>query len=269
MMRRPAAPSIAALLAVLTVGVVVGISFVAQPVKFSAADVALAQQVRIGSVIFHASHKVQLALLFATVLALLLTRPLVLPLALPSALAAAAAHRRAHALGPFAGLAVAGAALALQWLWLMPLLDERVAALSSGPAPLPQAWLHLAYAALEIGKLFGLLALAWQALSTDRQQADDDPKLTAFAAPRGAQSAWVGPAPAEPSAPIGALAPSAAHGTCATVRHGFVVPNASDVVACCGHSRPGRGRRDHGVLRPEPPRRGGSSPGGVGVGCGA
>jgi hypothetical protein len=43
-------------LAVLLAGVIIGISLVAQPVKFTASGVALAQQVRIGSVIFHASH---------------------------------------------------------------------------------------------------------------------------------------------------------------------------------------------------------------------
>jgi hypothetical protein len=62
------------LLAALTAGVVVGVSFIAQPVKFTAAGIGLAEQVRIGSVIFHASHKVQLALLLVLVVAVLVKR---------------------------------------------------------------------------------------------------------------------------------------------------------------------------------------------------
>jgi hypothetical protein len=136
------------LLAALTAGVVVGVSFIAQPVKFTAAGVGLAEQVRIGSVIFHASHKVQLALLLVLVAAVL--------------------AKRVDRLRSLIWLAVAVAALAAQWFWLMPLLDSRVAELSAGQTPAPNLWLHGAYVALEVSKLLALLALAWQASLSDR-----------------------------------------------------------------------------------------------------
>jgi hypothetical protein len=69
MMRTKSGPSFAAMLAVLMIGIVVGISFIAQPIKFTAANVPPAQQVRSGSVTFHASHKDQLAVLLALAVA--------------------------------------------------------------------------------------------------------------------------------------------------------------------------------------------------------
>jgi hypothetical protein len=131
------------LLAALTAGVVVGVSFIAQPVKFTAAGVGLAEQVRIGSVIFHASHKVQLALLLGLTVGVCCTR--------------------LRAPWPLALLTVATVGLSIQWLWLMPLFDARVAALSQGQTLPTRPGLHGCYVALEIGKVAALLGLAWQA----------------------------------------------------------------------------------------------------------
>jgi hypothetical protein len=50
----------------------------------------------------------------------------------------------------------------------MPLLDSRVAELSVGQTPAPNLWLHGTYVALEVGKLFALLVLAWQAWRSGR-----------------------------------------------------------------------------------------------------
>jgi hypothetical protein len=132
--------SAVALIAALTAGIVIGISFLAQPVKFTAAEVSLAQQVRIGSVIFHASHKVQAALLVA--LAISITT---------------ATGPRAV---PWAVWAAAVAALAAQVLLLMPPLDTRVAAISAEQSLPPLPWLHAAYAGLELAKVVALLGLA-------------------------------------------------------------------------------------------------------------
>ena len=60
--------------AMLTAGTVIGISFVAQPLKFRAGDVPLAHLVRAGSAIFHGSHALQLVVLSALVLLALLPR---------------------------------------------------------------------------------------------------------------------------------------------------------------------------------------------------
>lgn len=133
-----------AVLAALMVGVVIGISFIAQPVKFSAADVALAQQVRIGSVIFHASHQVQAVMLVSLAAAILLTR--------------------LNSGGVWSAMAVASASLSAQAMFLMPRLDARVIALSAGQVLAPQPSLHVAYAALEVTKLLALAALVFLAL---------------------------------------------------------------------------------------------------------
>lgn len=122
----------------LTAGVVIGVSFVAQALKFRAQDVPLAHLVSAGSAIFHGAHLLQL-LLFAALGGL--------------ALAQTAPARRALGL-----LAVAMASLLLQFA-LMPAFDARVAALAAG-TPLPPApWLHGAYAALELLKVAALVAV--------------------------------------------------------------------------------------------------------------
>lgn len=135
-------PAMAIALAMLLVGVIVGISFVAQPAKFSASGITLAQQVRIGSVIFHASHMVQLGLLGALMLAVW-------------------GEAWTAALRPFVVVLLVLGLLGLQALWLMPALDARVADLSSGIVLRPAPWLHVTYAALELGKPLALIWLTW------------------------------------------------------------------------------------------------------------
>ncbi len=138
-----------ALLAALTAGIVIGVSFIAQPVKFSASDVALAQQVRIGSVIFHASHKVQAVMLLSLAGAMVLARP--------------------QPGWAWAAAAAAAAALLAQALLLMPRLDARVVALTSGQVPAPEPALHVLYVVLEVAKLLLLAGLAWLALRAASQ----------------------------------------------------------------------------------------------------
>jgi hypothetical protein len=134
-------------LAALTTGVVAGVSFLAQPAKFAAADVPLAHLVSAGSAIFHASHHVQVALLLVLAIVSVLAR-----------------RRDATSWLTLAGATVALAAQAA----LMPVLDARVLALARGEALAPQPLLHVAYVALEVAKVAALLTLAWRArASTD------------------------------------------------------------------------------------------------------
>jgi hypothetical protein len=124
--------------ATLTAGSVIGISFVAQPLKFRADDVPLAHLVRAGSAISHGSHALQGVVLCALV-ALALLRP--------------AATR-----GALGWLIAALGSLLLQSA-LMPAFDRRVEALAAGQPAGPAAGLHLAYVALELVKLASLLRL--------------------------------------------------------------------------------------------------------------
>ena len=50
--------------------------------------------------------------------------------------------------------------LALQFLWLLPALDQRVAVFLSGAVP-PESPLHKVYIACDVWKLILLIALPW------------------------------------------------------------------------------------------------------------
>ena len=52
------------------------------------------------------------------------------------------------------------ALLALQFLWLLPALDQRVEVFLSGAVP-PESQLHKVYIACDVWKLILLAALAW------------------------------------------------------------------------------------------------------------
>lgn len=127
--------------AMLTAGTVIGISFVAQPLKFRAGDVPLAHLVRAGSAIFHGSHALQLVVLSALVLLALLPQ--------------------AQARGALGLLSTALVSLLVQ-IALMPAFDLRVEALAAGQPQAPAAGLHLAYVALELLKLAALLSVGWR-----------------------------------------------------------------------------------------------------------
>jgi ABC-type xylose transport system permease subunit len=124
--------------AMLTAGAVIGISFVAQPLKFRADDVPLAHLVRAGSAIFHGSHALQLVVLCALVVLALL--------------------RLAETRGAL-GMLVAALGSLLMQIALMPAFDRRVEALAAGQPAVPAAGLHLAYVALELVKLAALLSV--------------------------------------------------------------------------------------------------------------
>jgi hypothetical protein len=127
--------------ATLAAGLVIRVSFVAQPLKFRAAGVHLRDLVQVGSVIFHGSRALQAALL--------------------TALFALALTPRRRDAGPWLGSGTALAALALQ-LASMPSLDLRVAALASGQPLPPGPPLHAAYVLLELVKVAAPLTVAWR-----------------------------------------------------------------------------------------------------------
>jgi len=127
--------------AMLTAGSVIGISFVAQPLKFRADDVPLAHLVSAGSAIFHGSHALQWVVLSALVVLALL--------------------RPAETRGAL-GLLFAALGSLLMQIALMPAFDQRVEALAAGQPAAPAAGLHLAYVALELVKLAALLRVGTQ-----------------------------------------------------------------------------------------------------------
>lgn len=121
-------------LALLWAGLLVGVSFVATPVKFAAPGLSLPVALEVGQVTFHLFSRIEWAL--AVLLA--------------AAAAGGRSPRRLLVAAALAGL------VALQALWLLPALDDRVAAVIAGTSPPPSDH-HTFYAAAE-GAKFLLLA---------------------------------------------------------------------------------------------------------------
>jgi hypothetical protein len=120
----------------LWAGMVLGISFLEAPVKFTAPSLTLAVGLDVGRHVFAAFHKVEL--LWAFFCVLLLWSGVRIPRAARWFLVAA--------LG----------VLLVQSLWLLPVLDARVTLILQGQTP-PPAPYHWLYVASEVVKLIGLL----------------------------------------------------------------------------------------------------------------
>lgn len=135
---RGAAVLFAALLPGLWLGLLVGVSFIATPVKFLAPGLSLPVALEIGRATFHLFTTIEIVLAGALVLALV---------------AARAARWKV-----VAALAIA-LVVAVQTGWLLPLLDLRVAVIVDGGTA-PESGVHVLYAGLDGIKALGLLALA-------------------------------------------------------------------------------------------------------------
>ena len=125
------------MLSAVWLGMVIGVSFVATPVKFMAPSLELATALEVGRVTFFVFSRLEWLLALAAV-----------------ALATVIPAPRALAIT----LAVLVAILVIQTGWLLPALDARVAAVLNGEI-LPPSWHHSVYALLEAGKAALLLSL--------------------------------------------------------------------------------------------------------------
>jgi hypothetical protein len=124
--------------ATLWLGLLLGVSFLATPVKFAAPTLSLPVALDVGRVTFALFSKVEwmIALLMAG--SLFFSRLRLVPLLL---------------------FALILGLLALQSFWLLPILDARIAAVIAG-TPEPSTSHHLAYIAVEASKIGLLSALA-------------------------------------------------------------------------------------------------------------
>lgn len=129
--------------ALVWLGLVVGVSFIATPAKFLAPTLDLAVALDVGR------HTFAVFAIVETVAATLLVG-LTLPL-----------WRHTHVA---LASAVVALAVLLQQFWLLPLLDARVDAILAGGAPGPSS-LHAGYVALEALKVLGL---GWLGLTQRR-----------------------------------------------------------------------------------------------------
>jgi hypothetical protein len=125
------------LLPTLWVGVLVGVSFIATPVKFRAPGLTRPVALDVGRVTFHLFSRIEWV--FAALLLGICT-------------AADGVVWRLPLAGAIVGLVV------LQSAWLLPVLDRRVAAIVAGGALTP-SHTHRVYAAAEGAKLLALVVL--------------------------------------------------------------------------------------------------------------
>jgi hypothetical protein len=129
-------------LIMLWAGVLIGVSFLAAPAKFSAPTLTLPVAMDVGRQEFGTLNVAEIVLALA-------------------ALALAAYGRAARTI--WIGLAVATAVVALQALWLLPVLDARAEMIIQGETPRSAPW-HALYIAIEVLKLLALLVVGWRAL---------------------------------------------------------------------------------------------------------
>jgi hypothetical protein len=136
MSRHAIADAVFLAIALVWAGMLIGVSFVATPIKFSAPSLSLPVALDVGRVTFHLFSRIEWTLA-ATLL-----------------LTSAAGTSRVRTV-----LAVLLAALVtVQTVWLLPILDARIAAVVAG-VPSPPSQHHTLYAIAEAIKLL-LLAVA-------------------------------------------------------------------------------------------------------------
>lgn len=136
-----------AIIALIWLGMILGVSFLATPVKFVVEDLTLPVALQVGQATFGLFTKVEwllAAALVGTCIWTWRTRPCLLALSI-----------------------VAAGCVALQALWLLPSLDERVASIVAGRTPPPSPH-HLLYAWMEATKAALLVGAAALALGTSR-----------------------------------------------------------------------------------------------------
>lgn len=143
--KRPTDPfpdAVAAFIALAWLGMLVGVSFLATPVKFQAASLELPVALEIGKVTFAAFSVVEWGLSLGLVITTFFPKASRITVVLSATVVVI---------------------VTLQALWLLPALDTRVAAVIAG-MPLPPSFHHTIYAAFEVAKALALAAIALVAL---------------------------------------------------------------------------------------------------------
>jgi len=130
-------------LLLLWAGVVIGVSFLAAPAKFAAPSLTLPVAMEVGRQEFFVLNLVEAGFAVLTLALAFLARP-------------------ARAI--WLGLGLAVVIVALQGLWLLPVLDARAELIMEGQTPPAAPW-HMVYIVLEVTKLLALLGAGWLALA--------------------------------------------------------------------------------------------------------
>lgn len=132
------------LVALIWLGMLLGVSALATPIKFQAVSLTLPVALDVGQTTFAAFNKMEWLLSVLLILAVMLSR--LKPTSVPVLLTATAV-----------------VVVLLQTLWLLPALDVRVAAVIAGE-PMPSSQLHNLYVVAEGIKLLALVVIGVGAL---------------------------------------------------------------------------------------------------------
>jgi hypothetical protein len=124
--------------AMLWIGLLLGVSFLATPAKFLAPSLSLAVALDVGRQTFGVFNKVEWALAILLLALVLAGRGTWLSIA---------------------GAVVLAVMVVVETLWLLPVLDQRVGLIIAGQQP-PESSLHVVYIVLQIVKLAVLCGLA-------------------------------------------------------------------------------------------------------------
>ncbi|HEX7079736.1 MAG TPA: hypothetical protein VF329_01825 [Gammaproteobacteria bacterium] len=167
--RGDAAVLVLAVVGLVWLGALLGVSFLATPVKFLAPSLTLPVALDVGRQTFSWFGRIEVVLALAGFAS---AAAFGLP-ALRSAFARRGTpHASAGLFTPGALALVTAAALlaavAVQNLWLLPTLDARVEVILQGGTPPPSS-LHRIYIAMDTLKLAGLAVVSWIALAALRR----------------------------------------------------------------------------------------------------
>lgn len=130
--------SVAAFIATVWLGLVLGVSFIATPVKFEAPSLSLPVALEIGRATFSLFSKIEWGLAALLILSVLFCK-----------------RRTVSAILGAALIAI----LIAETVWLLPILDARVETIISG-TPTPAGWHHIVYVGLETVKVVALAVLS-------------------------------------------------------------------------------------------------------------
>jgi hypothetical protein len=150
------APMVLVGLLLLWAGVLIGVSFLAAPAKFAAPSLSLPVAMDVGRQEFGTLNLVEAGFAVVTVALAFVVRPSRLV---------------------WVGLGLAILIVAVQGLWLLPLLDARAEMIIQEQTPPPAPW-HALYIAIEIAKLAALLVAGGAALRSLARSERTAPRLT-------------------------------------------------------------------------------------------
>ena len=136
-------------LMLLWAGILIGVSFMATPIKFQAPTLTLGPALDVGRHTFALLNKVEWGLFILTVISGLW------------------AHNHSRNLTVFFALLIS--ILAFQTFYLLPVLNERVQLIIDGSTPAP-SYSHTIYAVLELVKLVLLLSKSLRAITRNSRE---------------------------------------------------------------------------------------------------